>query len=206
MTPFKLLSLLLSYPDAELLDLRPEIEAEALALPSGAREAILGFLAGERSLGALQLQAEYVATFDFDRRVTLDLTYFLEGDRRQRGVALLRLRRLLRALGLEQTGDELPDHLPLLLELADVVGPEAGAEILAEFRAPLELIGAALRERGSRYAALIEAVSALLGPLDADQADLAAAIARIGPPSETVGLEPFAPPELMPAPACGGVA
>jgi nitrate reductase delta subunit len=42
-------------------------------------------------------------------------------------------------------------------------------------------------------------VCALLGPLSDAERDQAREIAEHGPPMETVGLEPFAPPEVMPA-------
>ena len=51
-------------------------------------------------------------TFDLKRRCGLYLTFYGLGDRRERGQALLRLRKLYRAAELPQDGSELPDYLP----------------------------------------------------------------------------------------------
>ncbi len=65
-------------------------------------------------------------------------------------------------------------------------------------RPGIELLRAALRDMDSPYAWLLDAVVATLPPpSDAALAE-AARIAREGPPDEDVGLEPFAPPEVMP--------
>jgi nitrate reductase delta subunit len=198
MNPYQLLSVLLDYPSAELLALRPEAAEEVAALPPAEIRAPLErFLAAEAGRPATELQAAYVATFDFDRRASLNLTYYVHGDRRQRGVALLKLRRLFDALGLRTVTGELPDHLPLLLELAGILGPERGAELLRELRPAVELIGARLRDRGSPYAELLGALSALLGPVTEDDRACVLALAAEGPPAELVGLQPFAPPEAI---------
>ncbi len=207
MSPYKLLSLLLDYPDAELLALRPEVAAAVAKVPAAEiREPLERFLASEAERSAVDLQTAYVATFDFDRRASLHLTYFVHGDRRQRGVALLKLKRLFAAMELELATDELPDHLPLLLELADIAGPEAGAEVLREFRPAIELIGARLREQESPYAEVLGALSWLLGPVTDETLESILHLAAQGPPEEQVGLEPFAPPETMgmlsPSSAC----
>ena len=200
MSAFKLLSLLLSYPDRELLALRGDIAAVARDLPeSPARRDIVAFADGFAAADPIALERRYVETFDFSKRAALNLSFWFHGDRRQRGVALLKLKRLFARLGLEPVGDELPDHLPLLLEAADILGPSDGAELLNEYRAPIELIRAFLGETGSDYALLFEALVWLLGPLAEDDAAEAMRLAADGPPSEQVGLEPFAPPEVMPA-------
>ncbi|HWK26321.1 MAG TPA: nitrate reductase molybdenum cofactor assembly chaperone [Solirubrobacter sp.] len=200
MSPYKLLSLLLQYPDDELLELWPAIAGAAAAVPAAeVREPLERFFAATAGRGACELQAGYVATFDFDRRASLNLTYYVHGDRRQRGVALLKLKRLFAALALEPATDELPDHLPLLLELADIAGPDAGTAVLREFRPALELIGARLRDQDSPYAELLGALSWLLGPVTEEERASTLRLAADGPPAEEVGLEPFAPPETMSA-------
>ncbi len=199
MTAYKLLSLLLCYPDAELYALRSEIRAELLRLPAGVPAAeIHAFLDATAGDGLEDAQEAYVGTFDFKRRASLHLTYPYQGDRRQRGVALLKLRRLYERLGLELAGDELPDHLPLMLELADMLEPAQACELLGDFRGAIELIAAALDQQGSPYRHLLAALTALLGPASEAELDELARLAAQGPPREQVGLEPFGPPELMP--------
>lgn len=202
MTPWRLLSLLLDYPDEELLGCGAELRAVALALaPSPAREAILAFLERREALGPAAAQREYVETFDFAKRCTLYLSYHSYGDRRQRGMAMLTLKRAYRAAGFELGEGALPDHLPAVLEFAHLA-PEAGEEVLCGFRPALELARAALHKEGSAYAPLLDAVCALLPAVSDMDLEDARRIAAEGPPTETVGLDPFAPPEAMPV-ACG---
>jgi nitrate reductase delta subunit len=199
MTAYKLLSLLLCYPDAQLFGLRAQIGDAAATLPvSGPAAEIIAFVEATCGDDLEQAQADYVGTFDFNRRASLHVTYPYQGDRRQRGVALLKLRRLYERLGLEPTGTELPDFLPLLLELADMLEPQEARELLGEFRAAIELTAAALQHQGSPYRHLFAALSLLLGPASEEEIADVMRLAAEGPPEEEVGLEPFAPPELMP--------
>lgn len=203
MTPWRLLSLLLDYPDEELLSCAGELRQAARELPpSPAREAILAFLDHREALGPAAAQREYVETFDFAKRCTLYLSFHTYGDRRQRGMAMLQLKRAFREAGLELADGALPDYLPALLEFTHLI-PDDGIGVLRGFRPALEVARAALHEDGNAYAPLLGAVCDLLpAPSEAELRD-AHRIAAAGPPTETVGLEPFAPPEVMPV-TCGG--
>lgn len=196
---YKLCSLMLCYPDEELLSARGELSAAVAELPpSPASAALQRFCGWWEAEEPLALQQHYVEIFDLHKRCGLYLTFYGEGDRRQRGVALLRLKRLYRAAGLPLEGGELPDYLPVMLEFTAVAPDGRGARVLHEHRAALELLGASLRDRHTPYAAVIEAVSAALGEVSPAARARAMALAAAGPPSEQVGLEPFAPPEVMP--------
>jgi nitrate reductase molybdenum cofactor assembly chaperone NarJ/NarW len=198
-TTYKLCSLLLSYPDEELLDARTELSDAAQALPATpARDALARFCAWWCSEDPLALAQHYVQTFDLEKRCGLYLTFYGEGDRRERGVALLRLKRLYRAAGLPLEGSELPDYLPVMLEFAAAAPSGRGAIVLREHRAALELVRLSLRERQTPYADVLDAVCLTLGGLSATERARALKLAAAGPPSELVGLEPFAPPEVMP--------
>jgi nitrate reductase molybdenum cofactor assembly chaperone NarJ/NarW len=193
-----LLALLLQYPDGEVLDARDDIVAavhESWA-SLAEQDPLFGFLSWWRVTPAYELQSRYVDTFDLGRRCSLHLTYCLFGDRRERGMALLRLKRRYAAHGLTITEAELPDFLPVMLDYA-AMDPD-GEVLLNEHRVPLELLRAALHEEQSQYEAVVVAVCSLLDPLTAEQEAQARQIAKDGPPMETVGLEPFAPPEVMP--------
>lgn len=108
---------LLAYPDRAWWSLLPEIEAYLRDLPTSDPVATLLTVAGRlRELGVTDLEARYVATFDFNEPTALYLTAHELGDSRRRGQALIELRRLLRAAGFEEATAELPDYLPLLLE------------------------------------------------------------------------------------------
>jgi nitrate reductase delta subunit len=194
----KLLSLLLQYPDAELHAARDEVAAAVAELPRGRRRAAIERFVGWWSRADLrEAQAQYVETFDFQRRNALYLTYHGFGDRRQRGMALLALKQRYAAAGLDPCDSELPDYLPLVLEACELA-PDVGLEILARHREPIELVRSSLHSAGSPWAHLLDAVVADMPALTRRQAAKAARLARSGPPEEEVGLEPFAPPEVVP--------
>ena len=197
--PLKLASLLLQYPSDAVLAGRAELAEAAAELPRGRqREALERFLHRFAAAPPAELRHEYVDTFDFTRRNSLYLTYHVHGDRRQRGVALLRLKQRYAAAGLDLLDGELPDFLPVVLEYAALVPDDLGLAALAESHDALELLRASLHEAGSAYAHLLDAVVCALPGLTRPQAARVARLAADGPPTEEVGLEPFAPPEVMP--------
>ena len=56
-----------------------------------------------------------------------------------------------------------------------------------------------LHDLGSPYAHVLDAIAALLPALSVSQRSEVARLAHDGPPDEAVGLEPYGPPEAMPA-------
>jgi nitrate reductase molybdenum cofactor assembly chaperone NarJ/NarW len=199
-TTHKLCSLLLQYPDQELLDARAQLSAAVRELPATpARDALQRFCAWWSREDPLALQQHYVRTFDLDKRCGLYLGFYGEGDRRERGSALLRLKRLYRAAGLPLEGTELPDYLPVMLEFAAAAPLGRGSIVLREHRAALELVRASLRERQTPYADVLHAGCLTAGEISAADRARAVKLAASGPPQELVGLEPFAPPEVMPS-------
>jgi nitrate reductase delta subunit len=163
-----------------------DLERAVAGLPQVER-----FLAWRRSASFEEQRRVYVQTFDFDRRATLHLTYHTHGDRRQRGLELVRLKRRFREAGHELSGDELPDYLPVLLEFA-ALAPAEGEALLVELRVPLELVRARLHDLESPYAGLLDAVVTRLPKPTKEQVAAARRLAEEGPPTELVGLEAFA--------------
>jgi nitrate reductase molybdenum cofactor assembly chaperone NarJ/NarW len=198
---FEIASLLLRYPAPAMLERDPEVAGAVAGLPSGLRAPMERFLAHRRDTGAIDLEREYVEAFDTRRRCTLNVSYYLYGDTRRRGVALLRLKRMYAAAGLVLDSDELPDHLPVMLEFAALAPPGYGEHVLQEHRVGIELLLVGLRDAGRPHADVIDAVSAALPRLGLSQARAVRRLAAEGPPDEQVGLEPFAPPEVMPVEA-----
>jgi nitrate reductase delta subunit len=190
----KLLSVLLAYPDEALVVGLPELQEAAKELPRAERRSLEGVLDAFARLTLAELRRSYVETFDFDRRCALHLTYHLHGDRRQRGLELVRLKRRYAEAGLPFESGELPDYLPVLLEFT-WQRPEEGRELLVSLRTPLELIRAALHDRGSVYAGVLDALCDALPKPTPRQLDEARRLAEEGPPAELVGLEPSVPPE-----------
>jgi nitrate reductase delta subunit len=199
-TVYKLCSLLLQYPDEELYAARGEIQDAAAGLPrSPAAEALGRFLGWWERTERTVIAQHYVETIDLHKRSGLYLTFYSDGDRRERGSALLRLKQLYRAAGLPMEGSgELPDYLPVMLEFAAAAPEGRGEIVLREHRAGLELVRLSLRDLGSPYAELLEAVCHTVGAASPAERALAGRLAAAGPPQELVGLEPFAPPEVMP--------
>ena len=193
MIAWQIQSLLLSYPDDELLDRRPLLRTAIDTLPGPIGAPLLGFLDHLDRTPLAELTADYVATFDHRKRFSPYLTYFAYGDTRKRGMALLRFKHAYRAAGLELGVDELPDHLSVVLEFA-AIEPAVGRRLLIEQRAGLELMRLGLREAGSPWAGVLESVSATLSPLAGRDRDAVARLAASGPPEEEVGLEPYALP------------
>jgi nitrate reductase delta subunit len=190
--PWALLSYLLRYPDDDVVAARADI-AEIEDGP--VRQALQRFDDEWRPPYA----EHYVETFDLRRRATLELTYYAHGDTRERGMALLRLKKLYRAAGLPMDSRELPDHLTVMLAFAALAEPGRGEAVLAQHRPAIELLRLSLHDLGSPYAHVIDAVAALLPPLTVSERSEVARLAREGPPDEAVGLEPYGPPEAMPA-------
>ena len=196
--PWALLSFLLRYPDADVAAARHAVAGEVSGLPDGpVREALERFLAGWTG-DQTALAARYVETFDLRRRASLYLTYCAHGDTRERGMALLRLKKLYRAAGLPMESDELPDHLTVMLAFAALAPPAQGDALLAEHRPAIELLRLSLHDLESPYAHVLDAIAAGLPALSVTERGEVARLAREGPPEEAVGLEPYGPPEAMP--------
>lgn len=197
--PYKLLSLLLQYPTEEILAARSELAHAVSALPSGgSRQAIQRFFGGWLAASPTEAQRRYVETFDLQKRSSLYLSYYAHGDTRKRGVELVRLKRIYREAGLLLEGGELPDYLPVMLEFAELAPAGAGEALLREYRPALELLRTHLAEVRSPYAHLLDALCLRLPKLAAVQMAEVRRLIAEGPPREEVGLEPFAPPEVMP--------
>ncbi len=191
-------ALLLEYPDEVLFAATDAMRAVAGEVPGRAGRELSAFLEHRARIGRDRAQEEYVATFDFHRRASLHLSYFRDGDRRQRGSTLLGNKHRYREAGLELQGGELPDYLPAILEFAALAPGDDADAVLARMRPGIELLRACLHDIDSPYAGVLDAVVSILPALSADELAEARRIAREGPPDEEVGLEPFAPPEVMP--------
>jgi nitrate reductase delta subunit len=194
------LSALLAYPDAELRAALPEI-AEAIRDARGidnARRGELLALVDEIAAGdPLEAEGRYVDLFDRGRRTSLNLFEHVHGDGRQRGPAMLELKQRYLDAGMQPVDNELPDHLPLLLEYLSCRDMAEVRDTLGEIAHILRQLGNTLLQRGSRYAAVMAALLALGGERGLD------AHAPV-PPAEDIDQAweekpAFAPPEPNPA-------
>jgi nitrate reductase molybdenum cofactor assembly chaperone NarJ/NarW len=158
----------LRYPDEQVLAALPVV-AEAVAELRGAPGADLlrRFLAHADSTSPIDLAAHYVTVFDLRNRRSLNLTWWSDGDTRRRGMALVAFGEAYRAAGWEFRGEDLPDHLPALLEfsaLDDPAAREAGQHLLASHRDGIDALRRALAAADTPYLHVIDAVSATLPP------------------------------------------
>jgi nitrate reductase delta subunit len=191
-------SLLLDYPDEELLARVSMVRAAARTLPARLRGSIETFLEVLERTRLQELQQDYVETFDNRRRCNLFLTYFAHGDTRKRGMALLRFKQTYLESGFELDDAELPDHLCVVLEYAATIDQARGRDLMLDHRAGLELLRLSLRDLASPWFSVVDAVCSTLPPLRGDERDAVRRLAAEGPPEEEVGLAPFATPEFSP--------
>ena len=182
-------SLLLRYPDAEVLAAVPTIIAALDGLPDHIARPLRTLAQHRVSTGATDLETSYVELFDLRRRCCLYLTWYTAGDTRRRGEALVGFAEAYRSAGLRVAADELPDFLPAVLDLA--AHHDAGWRLLREHRIALDLLADALAGVRSVYAQAVRAVLEMMPvPRPADLV-AAAQLAQAGPPQEMVGLEPY---------------
>lgn len=184
-------SLLLAYPD-HLHAQRLDTVAELLSHITGsARDPLARCWQGLRELDPRLAAEDYVATFDLAKRTTMYLTYWTDGDTRNRGAHMHEFVEVYRNAGVEPPKSESPDHLPVVLEFAALVDPRAGRRLLVEHRVAIEVLLEALTERRSRYADAVSALCATLPAASDQEARRARRLAEAGPAAEAVGLEPF---------------
>lgn len=172
------LSLFLDYPDDEIIAARARIAGKAPAR-------LADFAAWWANEEPGVLRERYVSDLDLRGQTGLYLTHHRFGDKRRRGRALIAFKRLFRQAGWELCGWELPDYLPLVLELA-FADPEVGMPVLVEYHAEIEAIRRGLASAKSPWADVLTALCDQLPP--ADEAEVSRLLDE-GPPTELVGLE-----------------
>ncbi|WP_147652619.1 nitrate reductase molybdenum cofactor assembly chaperone [Vulcaniibacterium gelatinicum] len=173
MKTLKLIGVLLDYPQDALWWHRDELLAAAAdaELPPARRERLAGFVAGLLALEPMEAQERWLSLFDRGRAMSLLLFEHIHGESRDRGQAMVDLVETYRRAGFELDTRELPDYLPVVLEFLSQRPAEEVADWLHHIGHILELLAARAAERGSPYAAPLEALVELargkveLGPL-----------------------------------------
>lgn len=192
-------SLLLDYPqEGRLEGLLQAVSAELAGLPEAVALPLADFIEAARRHGQRGMAEHYVETFDRRRRCCLYLTYYAVGDTRHRGAAILAFKQALAAAGYEMTSDELPDYLPVVLELSARSDDEVAGALLSSHREGIEVLRSALADLDSPYALLVEAVSMTLPPIEPATAERIRALVSAGPPTETVGVTSTLPFPTLP--------
>ena len=167
MLTLKVLSVLLSYPQQEMLavldDMSEIIEQEAI-LSKAHNKAVKSLIDSYRGADLLDCQERYVALFDRGRFLSLHIFEHVHGESRDRGQAMVNLLQLYQSHGFEMNAPELPDFIPLFLEfLAQLDSREQAIQLLRDAMPVLSLLGARLLERGSEFHVIFDALADLAG-------------------------------------------
>lgn len=167
----KLLSYLLQYPDAEWrAGLQGFREAAGSLTDGEAQKVLTAFSRRAEEADPIRWQDEYVRTFDFDKKSNLYLTYAVYGDERDRGPALIELKRRYEAAGFYMEGSELPDYLPMVLEFAAEASEEEALGVISVYRKALTAMAESLSRLTTPYAPLLELLLRVLPEADNDAA------------------------------------
>ena len=116
---FRALSALLSYPSRDMRQALPEIAEvvnAATLLASREQRGLLDLIDELVRGDLLEAEERYVDLFDRGRALSLHLFEHLHGDSRDRGEAMVDLKRIYERAGFDLSARELPDYLPVVLE------------------------------------------------------------------------------------------
>jgi nitrate reductase delta subunit len=203
MRTFKVLAILLLYPEREWLAALDELEAAVRAETKrnkGADRLLAPLFARLRHEPLIALQQDYVSTFDQQPAHSLHLFEHIHGESRERGPAMVDLLAEYQRHGLEVDAAELPDYLPLFLEYLSL-RPEPEAHLLlGEAVDVIAALATRLEQAGSPYQWTFRALERLSPrrprPLT-EQAprDMERAMRAIGPSPD--GMEPVVAPMLQ---------
>ena len=152
---YKVITLLLTYPEQDWLqsigELRAMVAAETGRGRHAGRRLDLLLLYLERGR-LIDLQEAYVETFDRNPAHSLLIFEHTMGESRERGAAMARLVEEYRQAGLEVTSNELPDFLPVFLEFLSLISPEEAQERLVGIEDVVETLHSRLADVYSPYA------------------------------------------------------
>jgi nitrate reductase delta subunit len=198
MKHYQILSALLLYPEGDLVAALPDLEA-GLIPQMRMRVAPLLIHLAENDL--ITLQQEYVQTFDRTPSHSLHLFEHIHGESRDRGQAMVDLMEEYKKHGLQMTGDELPDFVPLFLEFLSQLDDEVEAgRLLGDAVHVLAHLGRKLAANGSVYACVFDVLEAL-SPVPAEELseppikDMDEALETFGPGAD--GVEPLLKPKAL---------
>jgi nitrate reductase delta subunit len=162
----RVLSALLSYPDAQMRRYLPEmrglLHAEG-ALAQARRTEIDALIDALESAEPMEAEAGYVELFDRGRGTSLHLFEHVHGDSRERGPAMIDLGQTYANAGLMLAEGELPDYLPAVLEFVSTQPPREARAFLGETAHIVNAIFGALQQRRSAYAGVLGALLELAG-------------------------------------------
>lgn len=156
METLKIISLLLSYPEEELITHQQALcdAVTALDINFENKARLMQVIDSLLNQDLLDAQENYINTFDRGRSCSLLMFEHVHGQSRDRGQAMIDLLNLYESHGFELGARELPDYLPLFLEFLAVCGDTDSLFWLKDMAPILELIEERLRKRESVYTSL----------------------------------------------------
>lgn len=161
---YKILSLLLSYPNKELQNFLPEAEKElkdeSLLTPDIIDE-VVNFCNTFYQKDLISWQEEYVQLFDYSRSVSLHIFEHIQGDSRDRGQAMVNLMEFYKKSGMHLGSKELPDYIPAFLEFLSILSRKDAANLLGETVNIMDKIFEALNNSQNSYSSIFKAIIAL---------------------------------------------
>jgi len=164
MKTFKLLGLLLTYPEgtvySESNKLLQTLRSESL-LPEKFIKKVETFLTTQKAQDLMTAQEDYVETFDRGRAHCLHLFEHIHGESRDRGQAMVNLSETYAAKGLYIDNNELPDYLPLFMEYLSRCEFQDATKLLGEAIDVIAAIGAKLKKNKSPYADIFTSIEVL---------------------------------------------
>jgi len=164
---FKVLSALLSYPEAPLVDAAPELRRaldEERLLPQDARPPLDALIEDIGAGDLYDLQERYVELFDRTRSLSLHLFEHVHGESRDRGQAMIDLKAQYEQNGLTLSASELPDYLPAFLEFLSTLPLPDALQMLGQTTHILNALAVRLHKRDAPYEAVFRALEALATP------------------------------------------
>lgn len=169
---FKIISLLLSYPNEELQQSGNLLRATLDQLSDLNEAQIVGLKSLISSIAdrdIYDVQEDYVLLFDRTRSLSLHLFEHVYGENRDRGQAMVDLKTMYDDAGFEIDAPEMPDYLPMFLEFLSTRSDEEARHLLGETLHIIAAIRQRLQKRGSLYATAFVALESLAG-VKADEA------------------------------------
>ncbi len=203
MIVLRALSALLSYPTQEMRQALPEIVDAVSSSPllaSRERAGIVALIDDLAGRDLMDAEERYVELFDRGRATSLNLFEHLYGDSRDRGDAMVELKRIYERAGFALTTSELPDYLPVLLEYLSCRDLAETRDMLSDCAHILRRIAEGLISRGSAYAGVLQALIVIAGEQPVD----ARSVSKVQHPRENLDRDWFEEPAFAGVPLAAG--
>ena len=159
----KALSFLLQFPDEKTLEsLRAAAAGIEQVFAEPGRIHIRKFLQYLTETPHLALQEAFCAAFDLNPDTCMNLSYHQYQDGAKRGPALARFARAFEQAGFDPVCTDLPDYLPMVLELMSQSTNGDFQWVIAEHRQTVKMLTERLKSMQSPYAAIFQVLTELL--------------------------------------------